>query len=134
MCTSRTKNTAGGGLALFLHERYQGRIIHPVSLQLQHIESLFLEVTGKVRYVVVVYRPPNESIQHFYISLQNILDYISHRYSTPCYFGGDFNINLLNRGNSVHDFINLLFSYSYFPTIIKPTRVTNLSAILLDNV
>lgn len=48
---------------------------------------------------------------------------------------GDFNINLLD--NTVHvpaaDFIESLYSYSFFQLITKPTRVQSNSATLIDN-
>lgn len=32
------------------------------------------------------------------------------------------------------DFLNMLFSCSIYPTISKPTRITNKSATLIDNI
>ena len=47
---------------------------------------------------------------------------------------GDFNINLLSNENKVHNFLNLLYLYYFFPTINKPTKVTSTSASLIDNI
>ena len=49
---------------------------------------------------------------------------------------GDFNINLLNYDShpAMADFVNTLGSYSFHPQILKPTRVTELSAALIDNI
>ena len=49
---------------------------------------------------------------------------------------GDFNINLLNvdKHQSSQDFIDLMYSYSLFPNITKPTRVTGQTATLIDNI
>ena len=49
---------------------------------------------------------------------------------------GDFNINLLNYDShpATADFVNTLSSYSFHPQILKPTRITELSATLTDNI
>jgi len=48
---------------------------------------------------------------------------------------GDFNLNLLKYDeNPVHDLITLLYSHMFYPTITKPTRVTNTSATLIDQI
>ena len=48
---------------------------------------------------------------------------------------GDFNINLLNmEENSItRDFFEIMTSYSYLPTIFRPTRITSYTATLIDN-
>ena len=52
------------------------------------------------------------------------------------YIMGDFNINLFNYDSHTKtaDFINLMFSYSYAPFINKPTRITEQSSTLIDNI
>ena len=49
---------------------------------------------------------------------------------------GDYNINLLNCDDTSYsdDFLNLLFSFSLMPLITKPTRITDNSSNLIDNV
>ena len=49
---------------------------------------------------------------------------------------GDFNINILNYDThtQTEDFINTLNSYSFEPHIIKPTRITDPTATLIDNI
>lgn len=49
---------------------------------------------------------------------------------------GDFNLNLIN--SSIHaptnDFLTNLLSFNFVPTINKPTRISNASATLIDNI
>ncbi|XP_065642863.1 uncharacterized protein LOC136074468 [Hydra vulgaris] len=51
-------------------------------------------------------------------------------------FLGDFNINLLNydSSNDVSDFLDSMCSYSLFPFITQPTRITPQSKSLIDNI
>ena len=53
------------------------------------------------------------------------------------YICGDFNVNTLHKDNSgiaKQDFINLLSSSFFCPLITKPTRVTQNSSTLIDNI
>ena len=49
---------------------------------------------------------------------------------------GDFNINLLDEDIHVQtdDFINTISSYSMYPSITRPARITTKSATLIDNI
>ena len=49
---------------------------------------------------------------------------------------GDFNIDLLKDDTSrpVHDYIDFIYSKSLIPTIYKPTRITETTATLIDNI
>ena len=54
----------------------------------------------------------------------------------PLILLGDFNINLLksDSDNSVSNFLDILGSFSLLPQIIFPTRLTNTSKTLIDNI
>ena len=49
---------------------------------------------------------------------------------------GDFNINLLNYNtdNETSNFIDTIYSSSFFPTVLSPTRITTTSKTLIDNI
>ena len=49
---------------------------------------------------------------------------------------GDFNINLLNydRYTLTDDFINLMFSSHFMHSILHPSRITDTSSTLIDNI
>ena len=49
---------------------------------------------------------------------------------------GDFNVNLLNYAchNDTNDFINTMISHYLLPYILHPTRVTDHSATVTDNI
>ena len=102
------------------------------------VESLFTELlnpNGKNILIGVIYRPPSSSINDFMIYLQ---DFLSDPIfvNKDSYLVGDFNIDLMkcNSVNASQEFIELLMSASFVPMISKPTRVTELSATLIDNI
>ena len=49
---------------------------------------------------------------------------------------GDFNINLLrlSEGNRAMEFLTLMYSFGYVPLILRPTRIREMSATLIDNI
>ena len=64
--------------------------------------------------------------------MQPVLFKIS-REGKQCVIMGDFNVNLFCDNISTHQFLDSFISSSYIPMIFKPTRVTNQTATLLDN-
>ena len=52
------------------------------------------------------------------------------------HLGGDFNIDLfsLSPGNYVADFLSTMYSNSMRPLILRPTRIGNTSATLIDHI
>ena len=59
-------------------------------------------------------------------SLENMLLFLT----------GDFNVDLLkvNTNKDYEDYLDILFSYHFLPHIILPTRVTDISSIVIDNI
>ncbi len=49
---------------------------------------------------------------------------------------GDFNIDLLNpkKNRMTEDFLNTLYSFSLYPKITRPSRITSHCATLIDNI
>ena len=47
---------------------------------------------------------------------------------------GDFNIDLLNNNSGSESFFNLMFLHGMYPRIDRPTRITDSSATLIDNI
>ena len=70
-------------------------------------------------------------IQH----INDIMDKLKTR-KQPCHWMGDYNINLFSAERHIQtsNFVDLMYSNSFFPLINKPTRVTARSATLIDNI
>ena len=91
--------------------------------------------TDKKLIVGEIYRPPDQSIKDYINSFQDLLAALG-RENAYCFLLGDFNINILkaNGQNIVSDFINTMLSYCFIPLISRPTRVTEHTASLIDNI
>ena len=91
----------------------------------------------KIKNIVlgVLYRPPNTGITCFNESLNVILDKLKCE-NKLCFLMGDYNINLLNhdKHGPPSDFVELMHSYSFLSLINRPTRITETSPTLIDNI
>ena len=128
-------NRRGGGVGLLVHENLKFKRRSDLEEFNDFIESVFIEISSSHHKVIVstVYRPPNRSTQSFIDSFQPTLHKISHE-GKECIIMGDFNVNLFCDNTSTHQFLDSLIASSLIPMIFKPTRVTEQTATLLDNI
>ena len=85
--------------------------------------------------ICCAYRHPSSEIEHFN-------EYIQRTLSNPSvankhvFIMGDFNINLLNYDSHTPtcDFVSVLLSQHFLPYIIHPTRVSDHSPSIIDNI
>ena len=132
---------SGGGVSLFIKESIDYIIREDLCQMNSSIESIFIEIEkgniNKERNCIigVIYRPPDTDVKIFNDQINDILSSIKSE-SKLAYLLGDFNINLLSidKHKDTQDFVDNMYSYSMFPCITKPTRVTSRSATLIDNV
>ena len=85
----------------------------------------------------VIYRPPNTSLQEFTNDFSQYLDELECviNKNTHLLLAGDYNIDLLNYSDvTINNFLNTLYAHSIFPSIVYPTRITEHSATLIDNI
>ena len=89
----------------------------------REIPKRYNSVSNKNIIISVVYRPPDTDGNMFtvYITLYMTLSAIKNENKTVS-ITGDFNINLLNTSKHIPsaEFIETMYSYSFFPLINKP--------------
>ena len=134
-------NNRGGGVCLYVDDKINYSVRHDLN-KMKHpdkTETLFIEIDRpKAKNVVigVVYRSPDQDVRIFNQFVEDLLSKLTKNENKLIYIMGDFNINLLNE--DVHaptnEFIDMMTSYSLYPSITKPTRITTRSATLIDNI
>ena len=132
---------SGGGVSLFVRKEITYTKRPDLTFINNLIECVFIEVdkvmfnTPKNLILGVVYRPPNTSSTDFLEVLADTMHKLK-RENKLCYLMGDYNLDLLK--NETHlptsKFLDLMYSCSFLPLIHKPTRVTNQTATLIDNI
>ena len=86
-----------------------------------------------------MYRLPNTDISQFSTNITNIISQarmVNGKSLPELIIGMDHNIDLLKGSchNPTHQFIMDLTDIDLLPTITRPTRITNHSATLIDNI
>ena len=126
------KNRSGGGISYSLRK--------DLNVFVQTMECLFIEFINdrpkEINIIEgVIYRPPNTSVSYFTDVLTKVLDKLRTE-KKQVYWCGDYNINLLNidKHDPSSELLESLFYYSLYPLINRPTRLTQNSAILIDNI
>ena len=105
-------------------------------------ESVFVEIRSKNGKQIIVgsmYKPPNVNIDQFSNNLSTIVNKIKPKTDKPIpeiIIGMDHNMNLLNSATHLptHDFMETLSNLNLHPTITRPTRITQHSATIIDNI
>ena len=134
-------NRKGGGVTMYIKDNIQFNLRQDLEIRNCDVDNVFIEFNGKhfgfSHNVVVgtIYRPPNTNLQQFNDNLNELLDSLKSERKI-CYILGDFNINLMNCEShcDTNIFFNSLISHSFYPVISKPTRITEYSATLIDNI
>ena len=125
-----------GGLALLIKEGVSYWVREDLSLWLEgRLETLFIEIENKSDKNVVVglvYKTPSFNEDVFIEEMEHLMEKFSndHKYKVVM---GDFNIDLL-KSTSRLDFLNSMISSFQYPLVTIPTRVTDKSATLIDNI
>lgn len=103
------------------------------------LETVFLEIinTAKKNDILgCVYRHPSMDVNSFNEKYLNDTMAKLTEERKICYLAGDFNIDLLKSDTDDHtkDFFDTLTSNLFVPHITLPTRITNRSQTLIDNI
>ena len=126
-----------GGVCIYVTNKVKYKTRKDLCIANSNYEACFIEIekkNAKNILVGVVYRA-HTSIDDFTIDIDKIFDKINSE-NKITYVMGDFNIELLkdDTDRRIHDYIDLIYSYSFIPTIYKPTRITETTATLIDNI
>ena len=128
----------GGGVSIFISKRLKCNELLNLSCNLDYLECVFVEIWhGKKNiFLGTVYRPPSYvGLNFFTRDLTEKLNYLvcSKNNVILC---GDFNLDFLkvNNNDLVAEFYDSMYSLSLVSTIFCPTRITDSSATLIDNI
>ena len=139
--TQNRKSKSRGGVALYISNDFTpSKRLDLSPFYEGEFESIFAEVrhkaSNKTLLVGEIYRVPNTnaqtSIDRFDKTLLNIT---REKYSTVI-IGTDQNFDYLklNCNNYVASLLDIFVTAGMFPTISKPTRTTNTSSTIIDNI
>ena len=125
-----------GGVGFYVHKGFTYTFCKDISISVEDFEALWIEINFKNQPNLicgVVYRHQNGDVDKFMEYLNNTLEKIrcDNKFTLLM---GDFNIDLKESNLYSDNFMNTLGSYFFQPHILQPTRITNHSATLIDNI
>ena len=135
---SSKSQSQNGGLGLYIKSSLDPVPRPDLNSISDEYETMWAEVeTYREKNILIccAYHHPSTEIEHF-------TEYIQRTLSNPTvttkqvFILGDFNINLLNYDSHTptNDFVSLLLSQHFLPFIVHPTRVSDLSSTIIDNI
>ena len=135
---SQPTNSFAGGVALYIKSTLDYKIREDICMTKDEFEIICLEILSKKdknTLCCCAYRHPNTDGQAFSDFINNTMQKIIKERKN-IFFMGDFNLNLLNyeTHDDTNDFLNSMISYSLLPYIFHPTRVTDCSSAVIDNI
>ena len=129
-----------GGVAFYIQQNITFSIREDLTVMDEKIfESLFVDLTINHKPITLgtIYRSPDELVasnNSFLHHLKNTLNIINRK-NSPCFIMGDMNFDLLDLDSPAEDlFKDEMFSFSYYPIINHPTRITDTSATSIDHI
>jgi hypothetical protein len=131
----------GGGISMHINSDFAYKVCEDLAQQDDDYEMMWLEIDKKdlktdKNYVIgTIYRRPGTNIAAFNLLLSEKLQTIISENKIPLHMG-DYNIDLLkcDTHQPSSEFLDTNILHSLLPAITKPTRVTNTSATIIDNI
>ena len=127
-----------GGVGIYISNAVDYKVRTDLNSQNDIFESCFIEINmSNDKNIIIgsIHRHHHHhSINEFNSYLEDIIKKISSE-NKLIYLAGDFNIAILkNNEKYIDDFLDLIYSYSLYPLILRPTCITDKSEILIDNI
>lgn len=135
--TNRT-NRKGGGVGIYIRDELQFIQRPDLALNIEsEFESIFVEVTNLPQKLIVgeIYRIPNTNEQLSIDRYETILQQLT-AFNGDIIIGTDQNFNYINTSthNNTSQLLNTFITAGFIPTITKPTRITQFTSTLIDNI
>ena len=101
-------------------------------------ESPWIEIKNKRSTNIVItsiYRHPHDNFNDFFQYLEKCLSVVAQE-NKELYIYGDINFDLLkiDSDHVTQRFFNLLCSFGLLPHVLQPSRVTDNTATVIDNI
>ena len=130
--------TSKGGTAIYVNENFNAIERSDLSIMTDEFESTWIEIKNvKSKNIICgsLYRHPHNNFKEFFQYLEKSLSSLVKE-NKEIFLTGDFNFDLLKIDTDINTqhFYNLMCSYGFLPHIIHPTRVTQYTATVIDNI
>ena len=130
-------DSRGGGVCFYIKDNLDFKVIDNMSITDKAIEAITIKINHKFRSQVLtcLYRPPKANmINSFYEKLDLLVQMKNHLFPKANFdLLGDFNLNCFDQ-NTREKLYESCMSNGLLPIITKPTRKTQNTETLIDNI
>ena len=135
------KNKKGGGVSLHIQNGIPFILRNDLDYFDSELETVFIEIDKFIFnadsniVIGIIYRMPNSSVDVFNDRIAVIMNVIQ-KVRKLCYLMGGLNIDFLKAGDhrATGELLDVLYCTNVFPLITKLTRVTHMTATLIDHI
>ena len=131
------QNRLGGGVSILVKSKLHSRERNDLIVERELLEHIIVEIKCDRHNILLVscYRPPNTNVKKFLKEYKSLLKTLKAQRGHEIIIGLDHNLDLLKYHTSspTNDFLESILDHDLLPCITMPTRVTNKSATLIDN-
>ena len=141
LLSNNWEKSKGGGTAILIknHLSYTRRS-NLEEFQEGQLETTYIEIQSKNKKKIIVgslYQPPNISAEQLHHHLSETIPKVkSEDRDKQLILGMDHNLDLLKSKShsATQKYLDMLINNGLLPTITQPTRITQQSATLIDNI
>ena len=131
-------HSSAGGVGIYVKSNLIANKRDDLCINDEDFETVWIEIENpKAKNILCccAYRHPNSDISKFNDYFQMTLSNLAKENKLIAVMG-DFNIDLLKYDSHTpsNDFVNMMFSYHFQPSILHPTRITDTSSTIIDNI
>ena len=129
----------GGGVAILISSKLRCTERQDLSSKLEETECVTLEIklkSGENCIISSMYRPLNSDTSTFIASYNSLVCAMKKEKPKGIIIGLDHNLDFLkaDKHYATNDFKQSNLDFGLIPTVTRPTRITNTSATLIDNI
>ena len=129
----------GGGVGFLVHNELHYKTKTDIKLAYESdLEYHFIELKTKKRNMILgsMYRPPQSKEKAFLKDYEKLIGCIADLKDKDLVIGIDHNMDLLkaSKHTNTQKFLDYNLGMNMLPVITKPTRITDTSATLIDNI
>ena len=124
-----------GGVSIYIKSSFSTNKIVILSLSNLYIDTITIEIKLDTRNIIIssIYRSPSLEKDSF-VYLNNCIEKFNVYNGKHIFLCGDFNIDILKANTITDYFLNTLQLQNLFKSINQPTRISNNSSTLIDNI
>ena len=135
---TQPSRSAAGGVAIYVNDKLDHISKDNLNIIDDDFEAVWIEIKNKKSKNIVcgcVYRHPNRDPTKFFEYLESTFAQLNKE-KQSIFIMGDFDFDLLQyeTHNLTNDFITTVTSNSFISYVLQPTRVTDHSSTVIDNI